>query len=63
MAVPQMLLETELMRDEVLDLRVRLAINNNRLVRLDNPIVADRIGQLQQEAGRALQAFNVAALD
>lgn len=37
------------MEDEALGLRVQTAINGNRLVRLDNPIVKSRLDSLQQQ--------------
>ena len=52
--VPQMLLEAQQMHDKLLDMRVQCAINNNRLVRLDSILVAQRFADLQQRADRLL---------
>eukprot|EP00198_Chlamydomonas_reinhardtii_P000792 XP_001690127.1 predicted protein [Chlamydomonas reinhardtii] len=55
-ALEMMLLEAQAMRDEVLDLRVQAALTSNRLVRLDNPMLRDRISRLKAEAAEALAA-------
>ena len=42
------------MQDEVLGLRVKSAMLSNKLVRLDNPMVADRILNLKRRADAVL---------
>ena len=44
----QMVLEAQAMQEEVLQLRVRTAINSNRLVRLHNPVTANQLATLHQ---------------
>lgn len=50
-----MMLEIERMHDEVLECRVDVAISSNRLTRLDNPIVHDKLRALRREADEAMQ--------
>lgn len=51
----QMILETQQMRDEVMATRVRLAVSSNKLVRLDNPIVRERVERLKARMYAALE--------
>lgn len=46
----QMLLEIQQMHDDVLEHKVNVAISSNRLTRLDNPIVHDKLRSLKREA-------------
>ncbi len=50
----QMMLEADNMQDDALDVRVRSAIAQNKLARLDNPILAARILELNQLADALL---------
>ena len=52
----QMLLEVQRMHDEILECKVDVAISSNRLTRLDNPIVHDKLKALKQAAEDALQS-------
>ncbi len=58
-----MVLETEQMQDEVLEMRTRAAISHNKLVRLDNPIVANKIRTLSQQAEQALAEMQTSAVE
>jgi hypothetical protein len=49
-----MLLEVDTMQDDVLEVRVRSAIAQNKLARLNNPIVVARIETLSSLADRLL---------
>lgn len=46
----QMLLEIQQMHDDVLEHKVNVAISSNRLTRLDNPIVHDKLRSLKRQA-------------
>lgn len=50
----QMLLDVQRMQDDVLELRVKVAVNANKLVRLDNPIVNNKLRCLKRKAEEAL---------
>ena len=52
----QMLLEIQQMHDDVLEHRVSVAISSNRLTRLDNPIVYDKLRSLKKQAETIVQA-------
>lgn len=52
----QMILEAQALRDQIMDRRVQSSILSNRLVRLDNPMLRDRIAALKAEAEAALQS-------
>jgi hypothetical protein len=45
-----MILEAQAMQDEVLGLRVKSAMLSNKLVRLENPMITDRIKALKRRA-------------
>ena len=51
----QMMLEVQRMHDEVLECKADVAISSNRLTRLDNPIVHDKLRTLRREAEQAVQ--------
>lgn len=53
----QMMLEVQRMHDEVLECKVDVAISSNRLTRLDNPIVHDKLRTLRREAEQAVQGM------
>lgn len=42
------------MHDEVLECKVDVAISSNRLTRLDNPIVHDKLRTLRRDAEQAM---------
>ena len=44
-----MLLEAENLFDHVLELKLQTAIASNRLIRLDNPIVNDKLASMHQQ--------------
>lgn len=46
----QMLLEIQQMHDDVLEHKVDVAISSNRLTRLDNPLVHDKLRSLKRQA-------------
>ena len=46
----QMLLEVQQMHDDILECKVDVAISSNRLTRLDNPIVHDKLRSLKRQA-------------
>lgn len=52
----QMLLEIEQMHDDVLEHKVNVAISSNRLTRLDNPIVHDKLKSLKRQAETIFRA-------
>lgn len=51
----QMLLEAQRMWDAVLESKVNMAISSNRLTRLDNPIVHDKLRALAIDAEDAMK--------
>ncbi|GLI60608.1 hypothetical protein VaNZ11_002755, partial [Volvox africanus] len=55
-ALEMMILEAQAMRDQALELRVQSAVLSNRLVRLDNPVLRDRITAAKAEAMALLHA-------
>lgn len=52
----QMLLEIQQMHDNVLEHKVNVAISSNRLTRLDNPIVHDKLKSLKRQAETIFRA-------
>lgn len=52
----QMLLEVQQMHDDVLEQKVNVAISSNRLTRLDNPIVHDKLRRLKRQAEMIFQS-------
>lgn len=54
--VLQMLLEIQQMHDDVLEHKVNVAISSNRLTRLDNPIIHDKLKSLKRQAEAIFQA-------
>lgn len=54
--VLQMLLEIQQMHDDVLEHKVNVAISSNRLTRLDNPIIHDKLKSLKRQAETIFQA-------
>ncbi len=58
----RMRLEAEEMQAKMLELRVQTAINANRLVRLDNPIVFSRLDTLQAELEALMQESTASLL-
>ena len=52
----QMLLEVQQMHDDVLEYKVDLAISSNRLTRLDNPILHDKLKSLKRQAEQISQS-------
>ena len=51
----QMLLEVQRMHDEVEECKLDVTISSNRLTRLDNPIVHDKLKALKREAEEAIK--------
>ncbi len=51
-----MILESQSMREEVMELRVKAALASNRLVRLDSPMLRDRVAALRQQAAAVAAA-------
>ncbi len=51
-----MLFEVQQMHDDILECKVDVAISSNRLTRLDNPIVHDKLRSLKQQAETVFQA-------
>ena len=49
------MLEAQLMREQVMETRVRIAIQSNKLLRLYNPIVAEKLSHLKQQAEAVMQ--------
>ena len=49
-----MLVETRELQDAVLEARVSLALTSNRLARLDNPVLFQRLKELKRKADVAL---------
>lgn len=52
----EMLLEVQQMHDDVLEQKVNVAISSNRLTRLDNPIVHDKLRRLKRQAEMIFQS-------
>lgn len=52
----QMLREVQQMHDAVLEYKVDVAISSNRLTRLDNPIVHDKLRSLKKQAELVFQS-------
>lgn len=52
----QMLFEVQQMHDDILECKVDVAISSNRLTRLDNPIVHDKLRSLKRQAETVFQA-------
>lgn len=55
-SVAQMMLEAQKMRDGVMELRVLTAIAANRMTRLDNPIMNNKLMALKSEADELLRS-------
>ncbi|KAK9828458.1 hypothetical protein WJX72_000108 [[Myrmecia] bisecta] len=53
-ALETMLLEAQRLTDEIMEYRVQVAITRNRLRRLDNPIMNDKLKSLKRKAEEAL---------
>ena len=51
-----MLLKVQQMHDDVLEHKVNVAISSNRLTRLDNPIIHDKLKSLKRQAETIFQA-------
>ncbi|DBA81842.1 TPA: hypothetical protein ACH3X1_007561 [Trebouxia sp. C0004] len=51
-----MLFEVQQMHDDILECKVDVAISSNRLTRLDNPIVHDKLRSLKRQAEKVFQA-------
>ncbi|KAL0026747.1 hypothetical protein WJX79_009799 [Trebouxia sp. C0005] len=51
-----MLFEVQQMHDDILECKVDVAISSNRLTRLDNPIVHDKLRSLKRQAETVFQA-------
>lgn len=52
----QMFLECQKMHDEVLEVKVQAAITSNKLLRIDNPIMNDKLASLKRKADECLAA-------
>jgi hypothetical protein len=57
-ACEQMLMETQKMQDEVMELKVLTAIAANRMTRLDNPILNAKLHELKRDAEQLFRAEN-----
>ena len=44
------------MHDDILECKVDVAISSNRLTRLDNPIVHDKLKTLKRQADKVFQS-------
>ncbi|KXZ55271.1 hypothetical protein GPECTOR_3g408 [Gonium pectorale] len=62
-ALEMMFLEAQSMRDQLMDLRVAGAVLSNRMVRLDNPMLRDRLSGLKREAAEALRISDALAVE
>lgn len=51
-----MMLDAEKMHDEAMLLKVQAAVVSNRMLRLDNPIMNDRLKALKRKADEAMAA-------
>ena len=51
-----MLLEVQQMHDDILECKVDVAISSNRLTRVDNPMVHDKLKSLKRQAELAFQS-------
>ena len=51
-----MLFEVQQMHDDILECKVDVAISGNRLTRLDNPMMHDKLRSLKQQAETVFQA-------
>ena len=52
----QMLLDVQQMHDDILECKVDVAISSNRLTRLDNPIVHDKLKSLKRQAEQVFRS-------
>lgn len=47
--------EAQQMREQLIDLRVAAALASSRLVRVDNPVLHDKLADLRAKAMRVMQ--------
>lgn len=52
------MLQTQRVREDMLQTRVAIAISSNRLVRLDNPILRQKIIALRRRSEQVQQTFS-----